>query len=192
VHSLVNLIASKSNLSINRSDAEHIFKNLSVPVYSLATASLGEVAGGGRAADTMNIVTYCSPVAIHPARKIVVSLYVDTLSWENFRTTKRGVLQILNKRHLGIVKLLGTQSGRDIDKLSALADQGHPVTRWNSIPILRECSAGILLQGEGELIDCGDHQMAVCNAVDYYQPAGGDQDLAPWLHTKDLREQGII
>ena len=42
---------------------------------------------------TMNIVTFTTPVTIKPARRMVLSLYHDTLSLDNFMASKRGVLQ---------------------------------------------------------------------------------------------------
>lgn len=56
-------------------------------MYSLSSCGAG---GAGR---TMNIVTYASPIAIKPARKYVVGLYVETLSWRNVKETGRCVLQ---------------------------------------------------------------------------------------------------
>lgn len=59
---------------------------LSTPVYSLAARSVGGA--------TMNIVTYACPIAIKPKRKMVLGLYVGTLSWQNVKETGEGVLQV--------------------------------------------------------------------------------------------------
>jgi hypothetical protein len=68
------------------------FTHLSTPVYSLSSRG----ADGGPV--TLNIVTYASPIAIKPARKYVLGLYVETLSWRNVRDTGRCALQVRGAR----------------------------------------------------------------------------------------------
>jgi flavin reductase (DIM6/NTAB) family NADH-FMN oxidoreductase RutF len=141
----------------------------------------------------MNIVTYCSAVAISPVRKYAIGLYVGTLSWENFKRSGVGVLQVLNQNHAGIVGLLGTQSGRDVNKMEVLQGRPHGLglLDWHGIPILKGCSAGLLVRlssDQQQLIPCGDHELALCDVIDCYC---GDT-TAPLLTTGALREQGII
>jgi hypothetical protein len=67
---------------------------LSTPVYSLAT-----VGGADGQNPTLNLVTYASPISLTP-RHYALGLYVNTLSWENFLSTGRGVLQVRRGRVL--------------------------------------------------------------------------------------------
>jgi hypothetical protein len=107
------------------------YARLSTPVYSLSSRGPGS---GGRA--TLNLVTYASPIAIQPARKFVLGLYVGTASWANVRAERRAVLQLLRERHGALVPLLGKQSGRDIDKPAALQERGFELADAFGLPVL--------------------------------------------------------
>eukprot|EP00803_Ostreobium_quekettii_P008755 evm.model.scf_483.5 EVM.evm.TU.scf_483.5 scf_483:77184-78741(-) len=67
------------------------YTKLSTPVYSLSTEPSTSDSG---LRPTMNITTYCSPVAIHPKRCYALGLYNGTLSRENMLATGKGVLQV--------------------------------------------------------------------------------------------------
>mmetsp|Transcript_4767 Transcript_4767/g.12013 ORF Transcript_4767/g.12013 Transcript_4767/m.12013 type:complete len:219 (+) Transcript_4767:171-827(+) len=169
------------------------WKSLSVPVYSLATAGTDDDdEAAGAAPATMNIVTYCSAVSIRPVRKYALGLYVGTLSWENFLREGRGVLQVLNASHAGAVELLGTRSGRDVDKLAALGDAGLELADWRGVRILKGCAAGLLLERAADApadpIPCGDHDVVIADVVDIFV---GDRE-SPLLSTGQLRDLGII
>jgi hypothetical protein len=70
------------------SDAQlPLFSRLSMPVYSLSTQ-----APSGSSA-TLNLITYAAPISLQP-RRYALGLYLGTLSHENFKLTKRGVLQV--------------------------------------------------------------------------------------------------
>ena len=140
----------------------------------------------------MNITTYCSAVGIKPVRRYALGLYVGTLSRENFKATGAGVLQILNRNQAGAIDLLGRRSGRDVDKIDLLErDHGLEVERWHGIPIIRGCTAGLLLK-LGESMngahDCGDHDIVLCDVCDVY---AGDR-AAPVLTTGFLRDRGLL
>ncbi|QDZ22311.1 flavin reductase-like domain-containing protein [Chloropicon primus] len=140
----------------------------------------------------MNIVTYCSAVAIGPPRVYCVSLYVGTLSWENFRSNGgRGVLQVLNRNQAGLVDLLGRTSGRGVDKIRELREEhGLEVEEWHGIPTLRDCAGGLLLRATSpDLVNCGDHEVALCEVVDERRGGGA---TSPLLTTGYLREHGLL
>ena len=98
---------------------------------------------------------------------------------------------MLNRKHAKVVTLLGKTSGRDVDKVSEL-ERTHSleVEEWHGVPLLSGCSAGLLLQRRkgADLIECGDHEVALCDVVDLYR---GDT-ASPLLTTAFLREHGII
>lgn len=60
---------------------------LSTPVYSLVTQ-------GSSGRQTMNMITYASPIALRPTRKYALGLYVQSLTYQNMKETGRGVLQV--------------------------------------------------------------------------------------------------
>jgi hypothetical protein len=60
---------------------------LSTPVYSL-------VSEGSSGRQTMNMITYASPIALRPQRKYALGLYVQSLTYQNIKETGRAVLQV--------------------------------------------------------------------------------------------------
>ncbi len=88
----------------------------------------------------MNILTYASPISITPHRMWCISLYKGTLSHENFKRERRGVLQLLRPEHAycirsgdesrkgeagDLIRLLGGSSGRYVDKRVACENLGY-------------------------------------------------------------------
>lgn len=67
-------------------------------MYSLVTE-------GSSGKQTMNMLTYASPIALRPQRKYALGLYVQSLTYQNMKETGKGVLQ---------VKCLGLGGGRGI------------------------------------------------------------------------------
>ncbi len=123
------------------------FTLLSTPVYSLSTRG----ADGG--AQTLNIITYASPIALRPQRKYALGLYIESLTWQNVRETGRAVLQILQQCHSPLVPLLGKRSGRDVDKLKEVKELGFEVTDAFGLPVLAGERPGAGRRGEGGLED---------------------------------------
>lgn len=65
---------------------------LSTPVYSLSTAAADGTA------QTLNLVTYASPISLKP-RRYALGLYEGTLSRDNMLATGRGLLQVRGHDH---------------------------------------------------------------------------------------------
>ncbi|KIZ02069.1 hypothetical protein MNEG_5894 [Monoraphidium neglectum] len=148
------------------------FTHLSTPVYSLSSCGAG---GAGR---TMNIVTYASPIAIKPARKYVVGLYVETLSWRN----------ILQQSHSPLLQLLGKSSGRDVDKEAEARRLGFKVVDAFGLPVLEDCAGAMELRLAGDFIPCGDHEVAIFDVVGWKDMEG---PTAP-LYTEYLKKNGFL
>lgn len=136
----------------------------------------------------MNLVTYAAPVAIQP-RTYAVGLYVGTYTWEIVRSTRRGALQLLRKHHAELVPLLGKQSGRDVDKYEEMKARGFDTKETYGLQILVDCYSVLDLRVEGDLIPCGDHDLAICKVLDETWISGEAEDV---LYTKDLRMKGYI
>ena len=163
---------------------------------------------------TMNILTYASPVSSAPHRMWCISLYKGTLSHENFLRERRGVLQLLGPKHTrsrkkggggDLIRLLGGSSGRDVNKSELCANLGY---KWESLPrddeenekkdaawpqVLPSCLYYLKLELEGDLIDCGSHEVALCTVLTML--SGGDAtDVVEldFLSTRKLRRESII
>ena len=163
---------------------------LNSPVYSLATKRTSD--DGGRT--NMNLVTYASPMSIRPDRLWAIGLYKETQSYEIFKETRQGVLQLLTQDHIPIVRLLGGASGRDVDKQMECSKLGF---EWKMLrednqqyPLaLSGCKSYLCLELEGEsLIDGGSHGIAICRVTDMFS----DSEDEAHLETRLLRELGII
>ena len=185
---------------------------LDVPVFSLATLGDGPPSGEG----TMNILTYASPVSIQPQRMWSIALYKGTMSHENFARERRGVLQMLRPEHArcragneavgGLIRTLGGCSGRDVDKRALCAELGYD---WETLPkgeedgeeaghwplVLPSCLYYLKLELVGDLIDCGNHEVALCRVAGMLTPegkAGNAAEELDSLSTRQLRDMSII
>jgi flavin reductase (DIM6/NTAB) family NADH-FMN oxidoreductase RutF len=159
---------------------------LDVPTYSLST-----VDETGRTG--MNILTYASPVSIHPKRIWCIGLFKGTVAYENFSKTGEGVLQLLAPEHSSIVKTLGGYSGRDINKEEECSRLGF---KWftcdkSKSKLLPGCSYYLKLKmTQHGMIDCGNHDVVLCVVEDMFLP--DDQHSSIHLKTAKLRDLGII
>lgn len=171
---------------------------LDVPTYSLAT--LGQDGKTG-----MNILTYATPVSVKPVRMWAIGLSRGTVAHENFSKSKEGVLQLLKIPHADLVHLLGGSSGRDVDKQSGCAELGFPWmndSEWTEnecvgLPqLLPDCAYYVHLKLQGELIDAGGHDVAICTVnamlVNETDEEEEETDTMTHLSTASLREMGII
>jgi len=154
---------------------------VSRPVYAMASRGIDGSA-------TMNLVTFAAPVAIQP-RTYAVGLYVDTLTWENVRRTGKGALQLLRKRHVDLLPLLGKQSGRNVDKYAELKARGFATKEIYGLEVLADSYTALDLQVVGELVSCGDHDLAICRVLQETWISGEEDDV---LYTKDLKMAGYL
>ena len=116
----------------------------------------------------------------------------------------RGVLQLLGKQHAPLFHLLGKTSGRDVDKFKALMD--HTITtttstttttttttttiQWRGYTILEDCCGAmelVIVPGIGGPIECGDHDVVICDVTATYTTDTGDI-----LYTDHLRNLGYM
>ncbi|CAG9460324.1 unnamed protein product [Pedinophyceae sp. YPF-701] len=178
------------------------YARLSVPVWSLSTngTSCSEGSSGcdpngseeDDTRDSMNIVTYFTPVAINPERAAVIGLYRHTVSWRNMGFHQRGVLQLLGPQHDRAVHLLGKTSANDVDKIDALEDLGYKVTQWEGHRVLSDALAYMLVEyllpPASDVIRAGDHDVAVCRIVKWQT----NEEPTKALYTGKLREEGYL
>eukprot|EP00929_Paragymnodinium_shiwhaense_P081234 TRINITY_DN42475_c0_g1_i1.p1 TRINITY_DN42475_c0_g1~~TRINITY_DN42475_c0_g1_i1.p1 ORF type:complete len:261 (-),score=51.67 TRINITY_DN42475_c0_g1_i1:605-1294(-) len=163
---------------------------LDVPVYSLATLNED-------GSTNMNILTYASPVGIRPQRVWAISLYRKTRTHANFVARGSGVLQLLRRRHSGLVYVLGGQSGNDIDKAARCDELGFPWQKSEEMPLeellLPGAVAYLQLKQVGDLVNAGDHDIAMCSISGMYEEAmelEDQEDTA--MNSGFLRAKGLI
>jgi len=182
---------------------------LSAPVFSLATIN-------DDGSTNMNILTYAVPVGIRPSRKWIISLYQGTLSHENFAKRRKGVLQLLRRRHMPLVDILGKQSGRtgDVDKMKQCAEAGFEWSHLLETSEKREmfekhslllpyCAAYYTLSFplDQEYQAAGEHDAVMCDLRNVYiEPGGkaieaereGDEEQDVVMYTAWLRAEGVV
>ena len=169
---------------------------LDVPTYSLATLDKESNETG------MNILTYATPVSIKPDRIWCIGLYKGTVAHKNFMDNGEGVLQLLAPEHATLVKLLGGSSGRDVDKEEECEKLGFKWITTDGIEqkLLPGCICYLKLKlasSDGQLIDFGSHDAALCvvESIFIENDIQEDKDTnsePKYLNSAMLRELGII
>ena len=173
---------------------------LNSPVYSLATLN-------DDGSTNMQILTYATPIGIAPQRMWALSLYRPTRTHANFASRRCGVLQLLTEEHVGLMHVLGGQSGADVDKAAACAQAGFG---WVDAPeqcvtdgtwpadgpqLLPGCAAYLrLVQEDGDRLRAfGEHEMAVCRVEGMLEGLGeGRAGFDRALSTRTCRDLGLI
>ena len=160
---------------------------LDVPTYSLATLNED-------GSTNMNIVTYATPVSIRPDRVWTLGMFKDTLSQENIMRNPVCVLQLLRDQHADLVRSLGGNSGRDINKKEECAKLGfewEELQNCNGLEVLPGCEIYLKLCVQGGCVDAGSHLIVpFCRVEKMY--TDNDGSGAGHLSTGRLRELGII
>lgn len=156
---------------------------LNSPVYVLATWD------DEKGTSNMSVVTYASPVSIQPGRLWAIGIYKQTYSYQNFKKSRRGILQLLTPDHIPVIRLLGGSSGRDVDKELECRKLGY---EWKQFAkgqplVLPGCASYICLELQGDLMDGGSHDVAIARVTETFTDSE-----CPHLDTQTLRDLGII
>lgn len=123
---------------------------INVPIYSLATYQEGEV--------NMNICDYVSAVSMQP-KKYMIAIYEHSKTLENMLQSEWAVLQLLQANQYNLIKKLGNESGKKINKHAYLSRQ-NLLEEWEGFEVLKNPSARILLRKEFAHLT-GDHTLFV-------------------------------
>lgn len=203
----ISTIAGGACMALEKADP--LPPTLSSPVFSLATLN-------DDGSTNMNILTYAVPVGIRPSRKWIISLWQGTLSHENFAKRRKGVLQLLRRQHMPLVKILGKQSGRaeGVDKMKLCAEAGF---EWSHLLetqekremfekhtlLLPNCAAYYTLSFplDQDYQNAGEHDAVMCDLQNVYTEQGGKaieaeregeeaEDIV--MYTAWLRSKGVI
>lgn len=183
-----------------------------VPVFSLATFN----ADGST---NMNVITFATAISIKPEPLWAISLYKNTLSHENFFNFGGGwgMLQTLDITHIDAIDLLGKSSGRDVDKIRKMKDEGKialqvlpldALTHDPSSPANRSSTRSITLLSSSrailsiqrvpsyDILDAGDHDVIICRVLETFSLESSDDEVSSVVHdvldTQMLRQHGII
>jgi flavin reductase (DIM6/NTAB) family NADH-FMN oxidoreductase RutF len=113
----------------------------------------------------MNICTYVTVISMSPK---IYSIAVDyhTKTFDNLGKTSTAVLQVLNKKNIGLVRYLGKKSGNRVDKQIYL-ERKDCLTQWKGYPVLKDANAYVELQIMDRKNVKGDHELFWFEAINF-------------------------
>jgi flavin reductase (DIM6/NTAB) family NADH-FMN oxidoreductase RutF len=152
------------------------WNRINLPVYSISS-NHGEK-------HNMHICTYVSAVSMEPKR-YMVAVYHGTKTLELINENPKFLLQLLWEEQYPLVRLLGQQTGKKVDKISRLQKRGL-IDVYNGYFYLREALAIIELEALNR-ISGGDHDVFICDVVGFRNLKEGEP-----LTTGFLRHKKII
>lgn len=129
---------------------------INIPIYSLATYQNGDV--------NMNICNYVSAISMKP-KKYMIAIYENTKTLENMLISDMAVLQLLHANQFKLVKKLGTESGKKINKQTYLQKK-NLLENWENLSVLKQVSARLLLK-KVSVEPTGDHTLFVFDVLKY-------------------------
>ena len=119
------------------------------PVYSLATSLKGKL--------NMNICTYVTAISMKP-KQYLIAVYYGTKTHDVLTQNPTCVLQLLSKENTPLVRKLGKQSGRNIDKHTWLQKK-EILTPWKGHQVLNNACAYLHLELINRYETGGDHEL---------------------------------
>ncbi len=146
-----------------------------LPVYSVSSRHLD--------AANMNIITYATAVSMKPKRYLC-AIYKGTKTLENVTATQHFILQLLASHQYPLVKLLGQQSGKKIDKIKKIGAKA--LIQWNGFEVLKDALA-LMEMKVIHSFDGGDHICFLCDVV-----AAKNSNNGEGLNLEILRQKKII
>jgi flavin reductase (DIM6/NTAB) family NADH-FMN oxidoreductase RutF len=154
------------------------WNRVSLPVYSVSSL-------GSKQAN-MHICTYVSAMSMHPKR-MMVAIFKGTQTLENIETNPHFVLQLLHTDQYNLVKLLGKQSGKTVNKIERL-HKHKLLTTWQDFPILRQALSVMELKPSFDPLpaDTGDHMTYICDVLAWKNLNNGEPLTTQILHEKRI------
>ncbi len=129
---------------------------INVPIYSLATFEGGIV--------NMNICNYVSAVSMYP-KKYMIAIDSDTKTYQNLMNNEVVVLQLLHSSQFNLIKKLGNESGKKVNKQTYLHKK-ELLENWEGFEVLKNISARLLLKKEFSQLT-GDHTLFVFEVLKF-------------------------
>ena len=147
-------------------------------VYSLVTRDIKNQLN-------MNICTYVSVVNMNP-RSYAIAIDYQTKTYENLtKSNNKVVLQALSINNMKLIKKLGKQSGKDINKEIFLKKNNY-LTKWKKHTILKKTCFVIELEIINSMINLSDHCLFLFKVKSFKNIDSN------FLKTNDLIESKII
>tara|TARA_B100000927_G_scaffold291252_1_gene292570 strand:+ start:318 stop:797 length:480 start_codon:yes stop_codon:yes gene_type:complete len=133
----------------------------------------------------MNICTYVSVVNMNP-RSYSIAIDYQTKTYDNLiNNSNKVVLQALSTNNIKLIKKLGKQSGKDINKEIFLKKNNY-LTEWKNHIVLKNTCFVIELEIINKMIKLSDHCLFLFKVKSFKNI---DTDF---LKTNDLIESKII
>jgi len=160
---------------------------VNVPVYSVSSKNENIA--------NMNICTYVTAVSMK-LKRYMVAIYHNTQTHLNLLSMKPFVLQLLSAQQFGLVKNFGQKSGLNFNKHQFLErknrlklsdiDNPYATFDWLGFTVLKNAVA-LLLLNPLQMIEAGDHDMFLCDVLEYKNLYN-----APILTLDVLRDKKLI
>ncbi len=132
------------------------WNRVDLPVYSLSSQS--------GSFSNMHIITYLTPVSMHP-KLFIAGIYEGTRTLELVEKNPHFIIQLLAADQYNLVRLLGQQSGHQVNKIQRLDKRGL-LTQYKGFPVLREALAWMEMKGTPVPLSSGspapDHRLYLC------------------------------
>jgi len=119
-------------------------------------------------------------------KQYAVAVYHNTHTLYRLEKSASVVLQLLSKEQMGLVRKLGKQSGKKVDKQSWLENKGF-LTDWKDYQVLTNSCAFLELKRNKQIKTGGDHDLFIFDLVSYSTKR--DDQI---LDLQDLIENKII
>ena len=132
---------------------------IDVPVYSLITEDqCGNI--------NMNICTYVSVASLSP-KTYFIAVDKTTKTYSNLNYNSLVVLQLLNKKNMQLVKILGKKSAYTYDKISYLKKNNF-LHYTGKLEVLKYINSFIILKKKQIITTDTDHELFIFN-IDKYK-----------------------
>lgn len=156
-----------------------IWNRIDMPVYSISSQANDE--------NNLHIITYAQAVSMKP-KQMICAIYKPSKTAQLVRANPHFVLQLLHQSQYNLIKLLGKQSGFDIDKISKL-NHKKLLIKWKDFWVLKDCLGAMEMKAEPLIIHNTqpDHDLYLCTIISHANFNNGDP-----LTLNDLRKRKLI
>jgi len=155
------------------------WNQVNLPVYSLATLDSSGV-------PNFNMCTYVTAISLKP-KLFAVAVYEGTKTLENLiKNPDSCNLQVLSLDCINLFRVLGKQSGKDIDKQKLIEKKGFNVTSFKNAPAIKEV-VSVMNMSIQSYQKQGDHTLFIMKVESF-----STINQTPILYTQDLIDKRLI
>ena len=157
------------------------WNRVDLPVYSISSHAGTE--------KNMHIITYLTPISMQP-KLFVAGIYEGTKTLELVEKNPHFIVQLLSAGQYNLVKLLGQQSGHEVDKISRLEKRGL-LQDYKNFRVLKDALAWMEMKASPVTVPVHsplpDHRLYLCELISYRNNMEGHP-----LTLNILREKKIV